>query len=56
MPLSAHCKRAGLLAALLMLASADAGADGLRAGQWKTVQSPEINGVAGPTQQGAPDG
>jgi hypothetical protein len=52
MPLSAHCKRAGLLAALLMLASAQhAGADGLRAGQWKTLQSPEINGVAGPAQQ-----
>jgi hypothetical protein len=54
MPLSAHCERAGLLAALLMLASArHAGADGLRSGQWKTVQSPEINGVAGPTQQSA---
>ncbi|HEY7245678.1 MAG TPA: DUF3617 family protein [Xanthobacteraceae bacterium] len=27
-------------------------ADGLQAGQWKTVQSPEIDGVAGPAQQG----
>jgi uncharacterized protein DUF3617 len=53
MPLLALRKRVDLMAALLMLASAEhAGADGLRAGQWKTVQSPEINGVAGPTQQG----
>jgi len=53
MPFFAHCVRASLIAAMLALASTDAGADGLRAGQWKTVQSPEINGVAGPTQQGA---
>jgi hypothetical protein len=33
-------------------ASAHAGADGLRAGQWQTVQTPEINGVVGPAQQG----
>jgi hypothetical protein len=48
-----HAKRSGLLAASLMLAAAQpAAADGLRAGQWKTIQSPEINGVAGPPQQG----
>src|SRR5882757_2684074 len=28
-----------------------AAADGLRAGQWRAVQSPEIDGVAGPVQQ-----
>jgi len=44
--------RTGLLAAVLCLACAPtAGADGLRAGQWKTSQSAEINGVAGPLQQ-----
>src|SRR5262249_24044495 len=44
--------RAGLLVAVLCLACAPtAGADGLRAGQWKTSQSAEINGVAGPLQQ-----
>ena len=44
----------GVLAAALSLAvTPNAGADGLRAGQWTTVQSAEINGVAGPIQQGA---
>jgi hypothetical protein len=44
---------AGALALVLVLvAPADAGADGLRAGQWQTVQTPEINGVVGPAQQG----
>jgi len=41
-----------LLGAALWLASpTDAGADGLRAGQWQTSQQAEINGVAGPVQQ-----
>jgi uncharacterized protein DUF3617 len=45
--------RAGVLAlAIVLAAPADAGADGLRAGQWQTVQTPEINGVVGPAQQG----
>jgi Protein of unknown function (DUF3617) len=45
-------ERAGVLAAALLLAAApNARADGLRAGQWKTLQSPEINGMAGPVQQ-----
>jgi hypothetical protein len=45
--------RAGVLAAALSLIAAQiAGADGLRAGQWRTVQSPEINGVVGPIQRG----
>jgi Protein of unknown function (DUF3617) len=49
-----HCKCVrGLAAALLLAVAPHAGADGLRAGQWKTVQSAEINGVAGPIQQGA---
>jgi hypothetical protein len=49
-----HCKCVGGLAAAFFLAVApSAGADGLRAGQWTTVQSAEINGVAGPIQQGA---
>src|SRR5262245_64166540 len=48
-----HDGWAGALAlALVLAAPADAGADGLRAGQWQTVQTPEINGVAGPAQQG----
>jgi Protein of unknown function (DUF3617) len=46
------CECAGVLAlALLLVAAPNARADGLRAGQWKTLQSPEINGVAGPIQQ-----
>jgi hypothetical protein len=45
--------RAGALAtALVLAATANAGADGLRAGQWQTVQTPEINGVVGPAQRG----
>ena len=52
MALIAHCKRAGLVAAMLLLGAAEhAAADGLQAGQWKTVQSPVINGIAGPIQQ-----
>jgi hypothetical protein len=48
-----HDGCAGALAlALVLAAPADAGADGLRAGQWQTVQTPEINGVVGPAQQG----
>lgn len=44
---------AGALAtALVLAATANAGADGLRAGQWQTVQTPEINGVVGPAQRG----
>jgi hypothetical protein len=42
------CKRAGAGATLLVFLLARAAcADGLQAGQWKTVQSPEIDGVAG---------
>src|SRR5262245_61229187 len=49
-----HGGYAGALAlALVLVASAHAGAAGLRAGQWQTVETPEINGVAGPPQQGA---
>jgi hypothetical protein len=48
-----HDTYAGVFAlALAVAAPADAGADGLRAGQWQTVQTPEINGVLGPAQQG----
>ncbi|MEA3074286.1 MAG: hypothetical protein QOD29_5732 [Alphaproteobacteria bacterium] len=46
------CKRAGAGATLLLFLLARAAcADGLQAGQWKTVQSPEIDGVAGPVQE-----
>jgi hypothetical protein len=45
-------RRLGILVGLLWFAGAPiAGADGLRAGQWQTSQSAEINGVAGPPQQ-----
>lgn len=45
--------RACTTAVLLFFALAQsAGADGLRAGQWQTVQTPEINGVVGPEQRG----
>jgi len=45
------CKRAGASATLLVFLLARAAcADGLQAGQWKTVQSPEIDGVVGPVQ------
>jgi len=48
-----HDTCAGVFAlALVVAAPANAGADGLRAGQWQTVQTPEINGVLGPAQQG----
>ncbi len=48
-----HHERVGALAlALFLTAIAGACADGLRAGQWQTLQTPEINGVAGPAQQG----
>jgi hypothetical protein len=40
-----------LVLALVLGAPADAGADGLRAGQWQTVQTPEINGVVGPANR-----
>ena len=51
-PVSFDRRRACLIAVALCLAFAPtAGADGLRAGQWKTSQSAEINGVAGPLQQ-----
>ncbi len=39
--------------AFVLATSPGAAADGLRAGQWQTVQTPEINGVAGPAQRGA---
>ena len=44
----------GVLAAMFALwlaVGSPAGADGLRAGEWRAVQSPEIDGVAGPVQQ-----
>ena len=48
-----HDGWAGALAlALVLAAPVHAAADGLRAGQWQTLQTPEINGVAGPAQQG----
>ena len=48
-----HHRRAGALAAAIVLAIAqDAAADGLRAGEWHTVQTPEINGMIGPPQKG----
>jgi len=47
-----RCTGAAVLAWTLLLAGSwPAGADGLRAGQWRAVQSPEIVGVAGPVQQ-----
>jgi hypothetical protein len=49
-----QCERAGVLAAALLLAAAPhARADGLRAGEWQTMQTPAINGVVGPVQRGA---
>jgi hypothetical protein len=48
-----RCARACAAAVLLLLGAVqNAGADGLRAGQWQTVQTPEINGVVGPVQHG----
>jgi hypothetical protein len=48
-----RCARACAPAVLLLLgATQNAGAHGLRAGQWQTVQTPEINGVVGPAQRG----
>src|SRR5215469_7153192 len=41
----------GLAAALILGAVQTCAADGLRAGQWRTINSPEIDGVAGPVQQ-----
>src|SRR5215467_270 len=41
----------GLAAALFLGAVQTCAADGLRAGQWRTINSPEIDGVAGPVQQ-----
>src|SRR5216683_5775910 len=50
--LDLRCARGCGLAVALILAAAQTGAaDGLRAGQWKTTNSPEIDGVAGPPQQ-----
>jgi hypothetical protein len=46
-------RRAWALAAAIILATAQVSvADGLRAGQWHTVQTPEINGTIGPPQKG----
>jgi hypothetical protein len=45
-------RRAWALAAAVFFAMAqDAAADGLRAGEWHTVQTPEINGMIGPPQK-----
>src|SRR5499427_5307410 len=41
----------GLAVALILGASLTGAADGLRAGQWRAINSPEIDGVAGPPQQ-----
>src|SRR5262249_37947274 len=41
----------GLAVALILGASLTGAADGLRAGQWRAINSPEIDGVAGPVQQ-----
>src|SRR5262252_6243398 len=41
----------GLAVALILGAAQTGAADGLRAGQWRTINSPEIDGVAGPVQQ-----
>ena len=50
--LDVHCARGCGLAVALILGAAQTGsADGLRAGQWRTINSPEIDGVAGPVQQ-----
>src|SRR5215831_14668053 len=47
-----HCARTCVAVLALFLGAAQtAAADGLRAGQWRTVNSPEIDGVAGPAQQ-----
>src|SRR5215469_5837785 len=42
----------GLAVALILGAFQTGAADGLRAGQWRTINSPEIDGVAVPMQQG----
>jgi Protein of unknown function (DUF3617) len=47
-----HFRIGTLVIALVFAGSLNAGADGLRAGQRQTVQTPEINGVAGPPQHG----
>ena len=48
-----RCGRAGVLVLAIVVATAHAAAaDGLRAGQWITVHATEIDGVAGPVQQG----
>ena len=50
-PSGLHCRACVLAAALWLASGMNAGADGLRAGQWQTSQQAEINGVAGPVQQ-----
>ena len=48
-----RCGRAGVLVLAIGVTTAHAAAaDGLRAGQWITVHATEIDGVAGPMQQG----
>src|SRR5262245_23041552 len=42
-----------LLVAMLLIPIRSAHADGLQAGQWATVQRAQIDGVAGPPQQGS---
>ena len=52
-PAGLHHARDCALAVVLFLAAAPhAGADGLRDGEWTTIQSAEINGVVGPAQRG----
>src|SRR5262249_49449433 len=51
--MSLRCGRAGVLVLAIGVTTAHAAAaDGLRAGQWITVHATEIDGVAGPMQQG----
>ena len=44
-------RAAAIAAALVLMATAGAQADGLQAGQWKVTTKPENNGVAGPPMQ-----
>ena len=48
-----HCPSVWLLIAILLIPIRMAHADGLQAGQWATVQRAQIDGVAGPPQQGS---
>jgi hypothetical protein len=47
-----HGRSVVLTLALVLAATAESGADGLRDGLWQTMQRPEIDGVPGPVQPG----